>query len=107
LLICAGMGLAVLGLQQASVWGWSSPATWLCLVGGIVLLGVFVRWELAVDQPLVPLRLFAGRAFAVDNVVLLLLSVCFVPLFFLASLYAQIALGESAGSAGLYLLIFF
>ena len=107
LLICGGMGLAVLGLQQASVWGWSSPATWLCLVGGLALLAVFVRWELAVDQPLVPLRLFAGRAFAVDNVVLLLLSICFVPLFFFASLYAQIALGESAGSAGLYLLIFF
>ena len=31
LLVSAGMGLAVLGLQQASVWGWDSPATWLCL----------------------------------------------------------------------------
>ena len=29
-LISAGMGLAVLGLQQSSVWGWGSAATWLC-----------------------------------------------------------------------------
>ena len=27
-LIAGGMGLAVLGLQQASVWGWGSLATW-------------------------------------------------------------------------------
>ncbi len=31
-LVCAGMGIAVLGLQEASAWGWSSPATWACLV---------------------------------------------------------------------------
>ena len=31
----------------------------------------------------------------------------FVPLFFFASMYAQISLGESASETGLYLLIFF
>ena len=107
LLVCAGMGLAVLGLQQASVWGWSSVATWACLIAGVALLAAFVRWEWSSEHPLVPVRLFAERAFAVDNVVLFLLSICFVPLFFFASLYAQIALGESAGGAGLFLLVFF
>lgn len=107
LLVSAGMGVAVLGLQQASAWGWHSPATWICLIVGLALLGAFVRVELTVEQPLVPLRLFADRAFAIDNAVLFLLSVCFVPLFFFASLYAQIALGESAGNAGLFLLVFF
>jgi fucose permease len=53
------------------------------------------------------MRLFADRGFLVDNVVLFLLSICFVPLFFFASLYAQIGLGESAGNAGLVLLVFF
>ncbi|HWF33707.1 MAG TPA: MFS transporter [Solirubrobacteraceae bacterium] len=107
LLVGAGMGIAVLGLQQASVWGWSSLATWLCLVVGVALLAAFVRYELRVADPLVPMRLFADRAFLVDNVVLFLLSICFVPLFFFASLYAQIALGENAGEAGLYILVFF
>jgi Major Facilitator Superfamily len=101
------MGIAVLGLQQASVWGWSSLATWLCLLAGLALLAAFVRYELRIADPLVPMKLFAGRAFAVDNIVLFLLSICFVPLFFFASLYAQIALGESAGEAGLYILVFF
>ena len=107
ILVCAGMGIAVLGLQQASAWGWSSPATWGCLVVGLALLIGFVRWELAAEQPLVPMRLFADRGFAVDNAILFLLSICFVPLFFFASLYAQVALGESAGNAGLFLLVFF
>jgi EmrB/QacA subfamily drug resistance transporter len=106
-LVGSGMGVAVLGLQQASVWGWDSPATWLCLVVGVALLGVFARFELRVKDPLVPMRLFADRGFAVDNVVLFLLSICFVPLFFFISLYSQIALGESASDAGLVILVFF
>jgi EmrB/QacA subfamily drug resistance transporter len=107
LLVSAGMAVGVLGLQQASVWGWGSVATWLCLVAGLALLVAFVRFELRVEEPLVPMRLFADRGFFVDNVVLFLLSICFVPLFFFASLYAQIGLGESAGNAGLVLLVFF
>ena len=106
-LVGAGMALAVLGLQQASAWGWSSPATWACLAVGVGLLAWFVVWELGLAQPLVPMRLFAGRGFAVDNAILFLLSICFVPLFFFASLYAQVALGESAANAGLFLLVFF
>jgi MFS family permease len=39
--------------------------------------------------------------------VLFLLSVTFVPLFFFASLYSQVALGNDASNAGLYLLIWF
>ncbi len=106
-LISGGMGLAVLGLQQASVWGWTSAATWICLIAGLVLLGLFVRYELGVTVPLVPIRLFANRAFAADNIVLGLLSICFVPLFFFASVYAQVSLGKSAENAGLVLLVFF
>jgi EmrB/QacA subfamily drug resistance transporter len=106
-LVSAGMGIAVLGLQQASAWGWSSVATWACLVVGVALLVAFVRWELGRDRPLVPIRLFAQRGFAIDNAVLFLISICFVPLFFFASLYAQVALGRSAGNAGLLLLVFF
>jgi EmrB/QacA subfamily drug resistance transporter len=103
----AGMAIAVLGLQEAAVWGWSSPATWGCIIVGLLLIAAFVRYELRVDEPLVPMRLFSNRGFAVDNAVLFLLSICFVPLFFFASLYAQIALGESASNAGLLLFVFF
>ena len=101
------MGLAVLGLQQSSVWGWGSPITWACIAAGLALLAVFVAYELRVANPLMQMRTFADRAFAVDNAILFLLMIPFVPLFFFASMYAQISLGESASETGLYLLIFF
>jgi EmrB/QacA subfamily drug resistance transporter len=106
-LIAAGMGLAVLGFQQSTVWGWSSPVTWICIAAGVVLIGVFVKFELGLTNPLMRVRIFENRAFAVDNAILFLLMIPFVPLFFFASMYAQISLGESASETGLYLLIFF
>ena len=106
-LITLGMGFAVLGLQQSSVWGWDSPATWACIAGGLAILAAFVRYELRVANPLLRLTIFKDKAFAVDNIVLFLLMIPFVPLFFFASMYAQISLGESASETGLYLLIFF
>ena len=42
-----------------------------------------------------------------DNAVLFLMSAVFLPMFFFASLYAQIGLEQSASETGLYLLIFF
>jgi len=97
----------VLGLQQSSVWGWGNPVTWACIAAGLALIAWFVRYELGVANPLMQIRTFQNRAFAVDNAVLFFLMIVFVPLFFFASMYAQIALGESASETGLYLLIFF
>jgi EmrB/QacA subfamily drug resistance transporter len=106
-MITAGMSLSVLALQQSSVWGWADPLTWLCLAAGVAILAAFVVYELRVADPLLRLEVFRDRAFAVDNIVLFLLMIPFVPLFFFASMYAQISLGESASETGLYLLIFF
>jgi EmrB/QacA subfamily drug resistance transporter len=107
LLICAGMGLAVLGLQQSSTWGWGSLATWGTIAAGIALIAAFVAYETRHSNPLLRLEIFKSRAFAADNAVLFLLMICFVPLFFFASVYSQVSLGDSASNAGLYLLTFF
>ena len=106
-LITAGMALLVLGLQQSSTWGWGDVKTWATIAVGVVLLVTFVFYELKVANPLLRLTVFKDRAFAVDNIILFLLMIPFVPLFFFASMYAQISLGESASETGLYLLIFF
>jgi EmrB/QacA subfamily drug resistance transporter len=106
-LVSGGMGLAVLGLQESSVWGWGNPVTWICIAAGLALLAGFVLYELRTKYPLMQIRTFTDRAFAIDNIVLFLLMIAFVPLFFFASMYAQISLGESASETGLYLLIFF
>jgi EmrB/QacA subfamily drug resistance transporter len=107
LLVCGGMGLSVLGLQQSTDWGWDSVATIGSIAVGLVLLAAFVRYELRVEQPVIDMSIFRNRSFAVENSLLFLLMIGFVPLFFFSSSYAQISLDYSASEAGLYLLTFF
>ena len=106
-LITAGMALSVLGLQQASDWGWGSPKTIGSILIGTLLIVAFVVHELRATDPLIRVRIFSNRAFAADNVVLFMLMIVFIPLFFFASTYAQLALGQTASEAGLYILYFF
>jgi len=106
-LVSAGMALSVVGLQQSANWGWSSWATWVCLAAGLALLAIFVRFELGRENPLIDVAIFAHRGFAADNVVMGLVYSCFLPLFFFASIYAQVVLGYNAGKTGLYILVIF
>ncbi|MGS2589340.1 MFS transporter [Streptomyces hebeiensis] len=125
-LVAVGTALTVLGFQQAANWGWSSALTWLCVGLGLLVLALFCRYELyglrdlgklralsrlsvrgPGDHPLVPLRLFKDRAFAVDAAVLFFAMPAFVPVFFFGSVYAQVSLASSPQQAGLYLLYFF
>jgi EmrB/QacA subfamily drug resistance transporter len=106
-LTIAGMGLSVLGFQQAPSWGWSNPVTWLCIVGGLVILVVFAWFETRVPSPLIRVRVFRDRAFVIDNAVLFLSMIAFVPVFFFASVYSQVSLKYDASQAGIYLLVFF
>jgi MFS family permease len=107
LLIGAGMGLSVLGLQQASSWGWGSPLTWGSIIVGLGLLVGFFLYELKAAPPLIQVRIFRVRAFLVENIVLFIIMIVFVPVFFFASMYSQISLGFTSSNAGLYLLCFF
>ncbi len=106
-LLAVGMGLTVLGLQQSSTWGWDSVATWACIAVGLVVLAVFCRFELRTRFPLIKLRVFRDLAFSVDNAVLFFAMMAFVPVFFFASVYAQVSLSASPNQAALYLLYFF
>jgi EmrB/QacA subfamily drug resistance transporter len=105
--IAAGVALSVFGFQQSTIWGWGNPATWVCIVGGLVLLVVFYFVEVRTESPLINVNIFRIRPFFVENVVLGLSMLVFVPVFFFASEYAQIALGKNAQQAGLFLLYFF
>ena len=106
-LLAAGMALSVVGFQQASAWGWESLPTLGCIIGGAIVIGLFLEYERHQSSPLLRLSFFSNRVFASQNAILLLASCAFVPVFFFASMYAQIALGWSTANAGTYLLIFF
>ena len=88
-------------------WGWSNPWTWICIIGGLLVIVVFVLVELRTESPLIQVAIFRIRAFTVENVVLMIAMMAFIPVFFFASEYAQIALHKTASEAGLFLLYFF
>ncbi|MBP0459362.1 MFS transporter [Streptomyces montanisoli] len=106
-LVAIGLALSVFGFMQASAWGWASAATWGCVVGGLAVLAVFVRYERTRAHPLIRLAVFKDRAFTVDMVVLFFAMLAFVPVFFFASVYAQVSLSASPNQAALFLLYFF
>lgn len=70
LVLAAGgvLGL-VYGIVRGNDAGWDSAEVLGSLVGGAVLLAVFLLWERRTASPLLPLRLFRDRSFTVANMV--------------------------------------
>ncbi len=106
-LIVPGVALSVFGFQQSAIWSWSNPGTGLVIAAGVAFLVAFYMAELRTPSPVIQMSIFRIRAFLVENLVLGIAMLVFVPVFFFASEYAQIALGKTASQAGLYLLYFF
>jgi EmrB/QacA subfamily drug resistance transporter len=106
-LIAAGVGLSVFGFQESAIWGWSDPATAVCVAAGLIVLIVFGVVERRTTVPLIRVDIFRIRAFLVENLVLAIAMTVFLPVFFFASEYAQVALAKSASEAGLFILYFF
>ena len=65
------------GLQPygGATMGWSSPQVLGCLIGGVLLLGLFVVIESRVDDPMFRLSLFGIRAFSSGNLAALMASI--------------------------------
>jgi MFS family permease len=106
-LIVGGVALSVFGLQQSSIWGWGNPAIEVCIAAGVALLAVFVAVERRTGSPLMNVAIFTNPAFAVENVILFIAMMVFIPVFFFTSIYGQIALGEKPTTASLLILYFF
>jgi len=106
-LVTAGVVSLVWALVRANDVGWSSPEIVSTLLAGCVLLVAFVRWEHRMTAPMLPMRLFRGRAFAVGNVTMFLMSGATFATAFLITQEFQIARGYSPVSTGLRLLPFF
>ena len=106
-LVTAGVVALVWALSRANQVGWSSAEVVGTLVAGTVLLATFVGWESAVSEPMVPLRLFAVRDFAIGNVTTFLMSGAIFAAALLVTEEFQLARNYSPVGAGVRLLPFF
>jgi EmrB/QacA subfamily drug resistance transporter len=106
-LVTAGVVALVWALSRANNVGWSSAEVVSTLVAGMLLLGAFLGWERSVSEPMVPLRLFAVRDFAIGNVTTFLMSgAIFAAALFVTEEF-QLARHDSPVGAGVRLLPFF
>ena len=106
-LVTGGIVAIVWALVRADQAGWASAEIVSCLAGGAVLLLAFAAWEQRVSEPMVPLRLFRSRAFAVGNATTFLMTGAIFAAGFLVTQEFQLARGYSPVSAGVRLLPFF
>ena len=106
-LVTAGVIALVWALSRANDVGWSSAQVLGTIVAGAVLLVAFVRWEGSVREPMVPLRLFAVRDFAIGNLTTFLMSGAIFAAGLLVTEEFQLARHFSPVGAGVRLLPFF
>jgi EmrB/QacA subfamily drug resistance transporter len=100
-LVSAAMLGVVWGLIRAEAAGWSSAEVLTTLIGGGVLGIAFVRWELRVREPMLPMHLFRVRAYSAGNGAMLILTASLVGAVFLLAQYLQISLGYGPLETGL------
>ena len=99
----AAIGIAW-GLIRGNALGWNSPEILAALAAGVLLAMAFVAWERRAREPMLPLRFFRSRAFALGNTAgVFLYASLYGALFFLAQ-FLQTGLGYGPLDAGLRLL---
>ena len=103
-LVSGGLLGVVYGLVQGNSHGWTSTGVLTSFAAGVVGLLAFVWWELRIENPMLPLRLFKNRAFAAVNVTAMLFSFGMFGSIFFLSQFLQTVQGFSPLSAGLRVL---
>jgi EmrB/QacA subfamily drug resistance transporter len=103
-LVTAGLMLGVYALFGTSGYGWGSARTLGAAAAAVALLGAFVARQATARAPLLPLRIFSGRALAGANLAQLLVIAAAFGFQVMITLYMQRVLGYGAAASGLGLL---
>src|ERR687886_1917242 len=103
-LASAGLFGIVWGLVRGNSIGWGSPEIVGSLVAGAVVVALFVLWELRAEAPMLPMRFFRNRTFALANVASLFMFFGMFGSIFLLSQFFQTVQGASPLQSGLRIL---
>ena len=103
-LASGGLTGIVWGLVRGNSKGWGSTEIVTALTAGAVVLGLFILWELRAKEPMLPMRFFRNRVFALANVASLLMFFGMFGSIFLLSQFFQTVQAYSPLSSGLRIL---
>jgi EmrB/QacA subfamily drug resistance transporter len=103
-LASGGLFGIVWGLVRGNSQGWTSPEIVTALTAGVIVLTAFVLWELRAKEPMLPMRFFRNRTFALANVSSLLMFFGMFGSIFLLSQFFQTVQGYSPLGSGLRIL---
>ena len=109
-LLSGGLAAVLLAVSQAGTWGWGSPKTLGLVALGLILLGVWVRAELASRAPLVDMRIMRLRGVWTVNLAGFLLGFGMYGSFILLPQFVEqpestgYGFGASVTEAGLFML---
>ena len=103
-LSAVGLSTVVYALIEAPAHGWLSPETLLVSLAGLVVLAVFVAWELRVPEPMLDVRLFRIPAFGTSALTLTLVFFSLMGMFFSMSQLMQLVWGFSPLEAAVRML---
>ena len=103
-LIAVGLGCLeiVLDKGQEDDWFTSPFILAMSVVAGVTLLS-FVLWERKQENPVVDVRMFGARTFAISNIMMLTLGIVMFGSTVLLPQYTQVIMGYSAQQAGMAL----
>src|SRR2546426_6725816 len=103
-LASAGLTGIVWGLVRGNGQGWASAEIVTVLVAGAIVFALFILWELRTDEPMLPMRFFENRTFALANVASLFMFFGMFGSIFLLSQFFQIIQGYSPLASGVRIL---
>ncbi|MFN8597703.1 MAG: MFS transporter [Anaerolineae bacterium] len=96
----AGLIALLLGLNQGSAWGWTSPLTIGVLIVAVICLTAFIAIERRVAAPMLDLGLFEHRTFSASTASAVFNYMCVYTVLFMLPFYLIQARSLSPSEAG-------
>jgi EmrB/QacA subfamily drug resistance transporter len=101
-----GLCALLYGIIEAPADGWTDPTILVAFGVGVVLLGVFVWWEMTTDHPMLDVRFFKNPRFSAASGSITLIFFAMFGSIFLLTQYMQFTLGYTPLQTGVRLVPF-
>ncbi|WP_020108510.1 MFS transporter [Nocardia sp. 348MFTsu5.1] len=92
----AGLVVLVYSIIEAPEAGWASARTLIGIAGGLVILALFIRFELRSKAPMLDPRIFAHRGLSAGSLSIFMQFFAFFGFIFVVLQYLQLVRGGSA-----------